>query len=109
MIDWTEQYRPKQLSEIIGNKKSIRSLQQWANLWLEGKPSKKAVIFSGSPGIGKTSCAYALALQYQWAPIELNASDARNSARIKAVATAGAIHQTFNDDGTFSSTKDGRR
>ncbi len=109
MLDWTEQYRPKQLSDIIGNKKSIRSLNQWADSWLKTTPLKKAVILSGSPGIGKTSCVYALALQYQWTPIELNASDARNSARIKAVATAGATHQTFNDDGTFSSTKDGKR
>ncbi len=109
MIDWTEQYRPKQLSEIIGNRKSIRNLQQWADSWQRGKPSKKAVIFSGNPGIGKTSCAYALALQYLWTPIELNASDARNSSRIKAVATAGAIHQTFNDDGTYATVHKGGR
>lgn len=109
MLDWTEQYRPKRLSDIVGNKKSIRSLHQWAESWFRGKPSKKAVVLSGGPGIGKTSCAYALAHQFHWTPIELNTSDARNAARIKSVATAGATHQTFNDDGSFSTTKEGGR
>ena len=109
MLDWTEQYRPKHLSEIVGNKKSVRMLYQWAESWKQSKPEKKAVILSGNPGIGKTSCAYALAKQYHWTPIELNTSDARNALRIKSVATAGATHQTFSDDGTFFSTKQGGR
>ncbi|MDG6229603.1 MAG: replication factor C large subunit [Candidatus Thermoplasmatota archaeon] len=109
MLDWTEQYRPKNLAGIVGNKKIVRSLSQWAESWVTNKPSKKAVILSGSPGIGKTSCAYALAHQFKWTPIELNTSDARNAARIKSVATAGATHQTFKDDGSFSSTKQGGR
>jgi replication factor C large subunit len=109
MDDWTETYRPKQLSEVVGNKKVVYAVQQWANAWARGNPTKKGVIFSGNPGIGKTSCAQALALQYHWTPIELNASDARNATRIKAVATAGAIHQTFDDDGSFSSTQEGGR
>lgn len=109
MLDWTEQYRPKKLSDIVGNKKSVRGLFQWADAWKRGKPSKKAVVLSGNPGIGKTSCAYALANQFNWTPIELNTSDARNAARIRSVATAGATHQTFNDDGSFSTTKQGGR
>lgn len=109
MLDWNEQYRPKQLSDIVGNRKSVRNLHQWAESWLRKKPEKKAVILSGNPGIGKTSCAYALAHQFYWTPIELNTSDARNAARIRSVATAGATHQTFNDDGSFSTIKDGGR
>lgn len=109
MLDWTEQYRPKNLSGIVGNKKTVRSLYQWAESWLTNKPIKKAVILSGTPGTGKTSCAYALAYQFKWSPLELNTSDARNASRIKSVATAGATHQTFNDDGSFSSTRQGGR
>jgi len=109
MIDWTEKYRPKSLRDIIGNKKSVLMLKKWADQWkLEG-PEKKAVILSGKPGIGKTSCAYALAHQYHWIPIELNTSDTRNKETIKAIATSGSQHQTFTNDGEYISAKDGGR
>ncbi len=109
MIDWTEKYRPKNLKQIIGNQKAVSTLQEWAKEWANGNPKKKAVVLSGKPGIGKTSCAYALANQFQWITIELNTSDARNKARIQAVATAGSNHQSFNDDGSYVSTKEGGR
>ena len=109
MIDWTEKYRPKTLHLIVGNHNQIRKLQSWATSWKQGRPVKKAVVLSGKPGIGKTSAAYALAHDFQWLPIELNASDARSAATINAVATAGATHQTFSDNGEFISTKSGGR
>jgi replication factor C large subunit len=109
MIDWTEKYRPKTLHQIVGNHNQIRKLQSWATSWKQGKPVKKAVVLSGKPGIGKTSAAYALSHDFHWLPIELNASDARNATTINAVATAGATHQTFSDNGDFVSTKFGGR
>ncbi len=107
MIDWTEKYRPKTVKQIVGNHSQVRKFLSWAQDWKQGKPKKKAVVLSGKPGIGKTSAAYALAHDFNWLPIELNASDARNAATINAVATAGATHQTFSDDGKFISTKTG--
>jgi len=109
MLDWTEKYRPQTLHKIIGNHNQIRKLKTWADTWKQDKPTKKAVILSGKPGIGKTSAAYALAHDVEWLPIELNASDARNATTIKEVATAGATHQTFSDSGEFISTKTGGR
>jgi len=109
MIDWTEKYRPTRLDKIVGNTKSIKRLLQWSYDWQKGVPVKKAVILSGKPGIGKTTTAYSLAQTHHWTTIELNTSDARNATTIKAVATAGATHQTFQIDGTYSSTKDGGR
>ena len=109
MIDWTEKYRPKSLHDVIGNKKSVIMLNKWANQWVKDKPDKKAIILSGKPGIGKTSCAYALANQYNWIPIELNTSDTRNKETIKAIATSGSQHQTFTNDGRYISSKDGGR
>lgn len=107
MLDWTEKYRPKTVKQIVGNHSQVRKLLSWANSWKQGNPKKKAVVLSGKPGIGKTSAAYALAHDFGWLPIELNASDARNATTINAVATAGATHQTFSDDGQFISTKTG--
>jgi len=109
MIDWTEKYRPKSLHEIVGNHSQLQKLERWAESWKKGSPIKKAIVLSGKPGIGKTSAAYALAHDYNWLPIELNASDARNATTINAVATAGATHQTFSNTGEFVSTKTGGR
>jgi replication factor C large subunit len=107
MGDWTEKYRPKTLDEIVGNEKAVIELRRWAESWSNGKPKKRAVILSGKPGTGKTSSAIALANDFNWTSIELNTSDARNSEKIKKVATSGALNETFTDDGRFISSDQG--
>ena len=109
MEDWTEKYRPKSLDDIIGNKRAILDVINWAEEWNKKIPKTRALILSGKPGIGKTSCALALANDYGWSVIELNTSDARNSTNIKKIATAGAINETFNKNGSFNSSKMGGR
>ncbi|MEF8847902.1 MAG: replication factor C large subunit [Candidatus Thermoplasmatota archaeon] len=109
MESWTEKYRPKTLNQIIGNRKAVEELKKWGQQWDQGIPRKKAVILSGKAGTGKTSSALALANQYRWTVIELNASDARNASRIKKVATFGAINETFDNTGQFISSKKGGR
>jgi len=69
----------------------------------------KAMVFSGEPGIGKTSAALALANDMGWDFIEMNASDHRNAASIKRIAGAGSRTQTFTLDGEFLSSYEGRR
>ncbi len=103
-MDWTEKHRPASLADIVGNGPSIKKLRDWAESWRTGVPQKRAMILAGPPGTGKTSTALALANDMGWALIELNASDARNADRIKKVATAGALHQTFGDDGSFQTS-----
>ncbi len=100
-MDWTEKHRPKSLSDIVGNGPNVAKMRQWAEAWTRGIPKQRALVLAGPPGTGKTSAALALANDMGWALIELNASDARNAERIKRVATAGALHQTFSDDGSF--------
>jgi replication factor C large subunit len=106
MEDWTEKYRPKNLGEIIGNQDAVSELRAYAETWNNGRiPKKRAVILSGKPGVGKTSSALALANEYRWSVIELNASDARNAAMIKKIATMGALHDTFDDSGVYLSSR----
>jgi len=109
MGDWTEKYRPKSLDEVVGNERAIIELRKWANSWVKGKPKEKAIILSGKPGIGKTSSALALANDFKWTAIELNTSDARNAEKIKKVATFGSVNETFSDNGTFITSRDGGR
>lgn len=105
-MDWTEKYRPQTLADMVGNGPSVKKLRDWAESWVGGVPKQRAIILAGPPGVGKTSAALALARDMGWAAIELNASDARNAERIKRVATAGAMHQTFGADGAFHSHTD---
>ncbi len=110
MEDWTEKYRPISLDDVVGNERAITELRSWAESWKgDSFPKTRAVILSGKPGTGKTSSALALARNYKWTPIELNASDARNATTIHRVATSGAMHQTFDMSGEFSHTKQGGR
>ena len=108
-MNWTEKYRPSSLKEVIGNKAAKEALLKWAKEWQEGKPSKKAAILYGKPGVGKTTSAYALARDFGWEVIELNASDERNREIIRKIALTGAIHEVLSIDGKYVTSKEGAR
>lgn len=107
--EWTEKYRPKSLSEIVGNEAAARTMRRWAESWSRGTPRIKALVLRGEPGTGKTSSALALARDFDWDVVEMNASDHRNADSIRRVAGLGAISQTFTLDGEFLSTAEGKR
>lgn len=108
-MDWAEKYRPKRLSEVVGNPGAINDLREWAESWERGVPKQRAVILMGDAGVGKTSSALALAREYGWGVVEMNASDLRNAEAIRSVATSGALNETFTDTGEFISTRHGGR
>lgn len=76
-VPWVEKYRPKLLTDVVGNSEAVSRLQaiaQTGNL-----PN---IILAGPPGIGKTTSVLCLAREmlgesYKDAVLELNASDAR--------------------------------
>jgi len=77
ILPWTEKYRPKNLGEVTGQQDTINSLKAF----VKGK-NMPNLLFSGPPGVGKTTCALALAHELFGENIpgnflELNASDER--------------------------------
>lgn len=106
--DWTEMYRPQGLVDVVGNPKAVEQLRAWADSWELGRPSKKAAVLIGTPGTGKTSAALALANDYGWDVVEMNASDQRNADSIRGIAIRGALGETFSDSGEFLSSKQGK-
>jgi len=107
--EWTEKYRPKSLTQIIGNEYAVSAMKRWREAWRKGVPRLKAMVLRGEPGTGKTSAALALAHDAGWDFIEMNASDHRNAASIRKVAGMGSVSQTFTLDGEFLSCSDGMR
>jgi replication factor C large subunit len=108
-MDWAEKYRPKTLDDVIGNPQATNELRLWAESWERGMPKQKAVVLIGDAGCGKTSSALALAREFGWGVVELNASDLRNADAIKSIAKSGAVNETFTDTGEYISTRSGGR
>ncbi|MFW5937394.1 MAG: replication factor C large subunit [Halanaeroarchaeum sp.] len=92
MVDWTEKYRPTSLSEVRGNDSARDDFEEWARTWDEHRES---VVLHGSPGVGKTSAAHALAADVGWDVVELNASDQRTADVIERVAGEAAMSGTL--------------
>jgi len=105
---WVEKYRPESLNKIAGNKEAIKKLRSWANLWKNEKSSKikkKGALLYGPPGVGKSTAALALAHDYGWDALELNASDKRNAEAVRTIIGSGSTTNAFSEDGSFSSNR----
>ncbi|WP_299237367.1 replication factor C large subunit [Natronomonas sp.] len=92
MVDWTERYRPTTLSEVRGNDKARDAFAEWAETWDE---HGEAVVLHGSPGVGKTSAAHALANDMGWPTLEMNASNSRTKDEIERFAGRAAANATL--------------
>ena len=73
-----EKFRPKSISDLIGNPTSIKKLKE--NI-LKGR----TVLLYGPPGVGKTSSVYAIANDLGYKVHELNASDRRKAEDMERI------------------------
>jgi len=76
---WTEKYRPKNFLELKGQDNAILEIKNFFNSF---PSNKKAIVFHGPAGVGKTSIAYAIQKELNLEMFELNASDFRNKEQL---------------------------
>ncbi len=108
ILPWTEKYRPKKLHEVAGQKEAVERLVAFVKA--KNMPN---MLFAGPPGVGKTTCALALARELYQGELEgnfleLNASDERGidivRGRIKDFARSVSLGEApfkliFLDEG----------
>ncbi|CAK4034661.1 Chromosome transmission fidelity 18 [Lecanosticta acicola] len=101
---WTEKYRAKRFTDLIGEERTHRAVMHWLKRWdqivfpgsyrpkpkryadghaFEEKPHRKILMLTGPPGLGKTTLAHVCARQAGYEVQEINASDERSSAVVK--------------------------
>uniref|UniRef100_A0A7I4YSS2 Replication factor C subunit 1 n=1 Tax=Haemonchus contortus TaxID=6289 RepID=A0A7I4YSS2_HAECO len=110
-VPWVDKYKPRNLSQLVGQhgekspmNKLLGWLKDWArnNLGEGGKIKKpkpppflaqtdgapfKAVLLSGSPGVGKTTCAVMACDTLGLKMVEMNASDVRSKKNLEQQIT----------------------
>ena len=82
-VIWSEKYRPKKLTDVIGYESQIETIRKWFIDFKNKNVYKNILLFSGSPGTAKTSIAHAVLKEFDYLIIEYNASDVRNKSQIE--------------------------
>lgn len=103
---WTEKYRARKFTDLIGDERTHRSVMHWLKRWdqivfpgsyrpkskpksssgehfEQEKPHRKILLLTGPPGLGKTTLAHVCAKQAGYEVQEINASDERSSSVVK--------------------------
>src|SRR5215210_447846 len=72
---WSDFHRPAKVQDMVGNEEARSYVAKWLLKWTDGT---RPLMLIGPPGAGKTTIVKALAQQFGYDLIEMNASDTRN-------------------------------
>ncbi|MFH1432841.1 MAG: replication factor C large subunit [archaeon] len=89
---WTEKYRPKNVSDVVGEEKV--KVFDWVRKWNKNQ-LKKGLLLLGPAGCGKTSMVQAIARELNYHLIETNASDARTKKHLVEFFGTSLAQQTL--------------
>lgn len=104
---WTEKYRARNFTDLVGDDLTNRQVLKWLKRWDpvvfpgvsksrpairrpggkteadDEKPHRKILMLTGPPGLGKTTLAHVCARQAGYEVMEINASDDRSRDVVK--------------------------
>ena len=101
---WTEKYRAKKFTDLVGDERTHRDVLRWLKGWdpivfpatsrlkpktklvdteAERRQQPKILLLTGPPGLGKTTLAHVCARQAGYEVVEINASDERSRDVVK--------------------------
>ncbi|MFW9840219.1 MAG: replication factor C large subunit [Candidatus Thorarchaeota archaeon] len=95
-LPWVEKYRPKHLSDVVGNSESVKALNNWIESWASGISNKRAALLIGPPGTGKTASVGAISNDLDMELVEFNSSDKRNKDSIETLVWRAASQMTLD-------------
>ena len=94
-VPWTIKYKPQTLTEIVGNQDAKDKILKWVYEWDKKLPKKRALLFYGSPGTGKTIIAEALANDLGMELVQSNASNYRTAEAVQKFAGTASQYSTL--------------
>lgn len=79
---WFEKYRPKSLEDIVVTDTKLQAIRDWFRDFEAHTAEKRALVFTGPPGTGKTSLAHIALREFGYSIKEFNASDIRSQSQV---------------------------
>ncbi|XP_043527422.1 ATPase family AAA domain-containing protein 5 [Frieseomelitta varia] len=122
--NWIYKYRPKSSQEIVGNEEAVAKLKEWLTGWKKTEctndnvssgdefyssdscqtkisENNQVAVLLGPYGCGKTASVYAVANEFGYTVLELNASSRRTGKKLlKELEEATKSHRIKKDEKT---------
>ncbi|MDK6028273.1 replication factor C large subunit [Ignisphaera sp. 4213-co] len=96
-IPWVIKYRPRKVDDVVNQEEAKAKVLEWFKKW--PNTQKKALLLYGPPGCGKTSLVEAIANEFGYELIEMNASDFRRKEDIERIALRASTAQSLFSSG----------
>lgn len=105
---WLEKYRPKTFKQYLNYNEYSKTVKEWIKPFLNNtgitknyeKTKIPFLILYGPPSYGKTTLAHCIFKEYDFEPLECNASDTRNKYQLEKRIKTGKTSFEMKSDGS---------